>query len=143
MKRYLFDTNAISHILDEHPPEKWRRPWDDVRMGRGRLLLFEPNISEMYYKGIQKLGRRSSRDRMVWLKTLPRADVIRLRDKDAFAAGEIKVGRSGSSLSLVDCFALELAKSHGAMLLTMDHSVRDEAKRMGVRCSFIPFPCRG
>ena len=139
MKRYLFDTSAISLLLDGNVPEKWQRPWADVRAGRGRLILFEPLLSETYYKNVQKHGKRAAKRRLLWLKALPESTVLPLDDNDAMAAGDIKVEQSSLSLSLVDCFALAVAKSHGAMVVTMDHSLRDVARRIGVRCSFIPY----
>ena len=44
MRRYLFDTGALSVILAGTIPDKWSRPWEEVKHGKGRLILLEQII---------------------------------------------------------------------------------------------------
>ncbi len=138
MKRYLFDTSAISLMLEGNVPDKWKRFWIDVRTGRGRLILFEPLVSETYYKNVQVHGKKPSKRNVLWLKALPETTMVHLDDNHAIAAGDIKVEHSRFSLSLVDCFILAVAKSQSAKIITMDHSLRDVARKMRIGCSFLP-----
>ena len=68
MKRYLFDTNAISLTFDNTLPDKWIRHWKEVKAGTGGLVLFEPLISETYYKNIPKHGKKRSKDNIYFFK---------------------------------------------------------------------------
>lgn len=142
MKRYLFDTNSISLTFNNLLPEKWIRFWKEVRMGNCGLLLFEPLISETYYKNIPKYGKKTCKDYIIWLKSLPKTKIHQINDKDAINAGDIKVQFSKYGLSLVDCFLLSIAKLHRAMVFTTDHSIRDVAREMNVKVSFLPLPKR-
>ena len=139
MKRYLFDTNSISLTFDNVLPEKWIRFWKEVRMGNSGLLLFEPLISETYYKNIPKYGKKACKDKIMWLKSLPKTKIHKLDNNDAIRAGDIKVQYSEYGLSLVDCFLLTVAKVHSAMVFTTDHDVRDVAREMNVKVSFLPY----
>lgn len=138
MKRYLFDTSALSQLLYGPVPDKWARFWNDVRTGRGQLILFEPLVSEFNYKTMRKIGKKASKDKVLWFKSLPKSRVHHLDDNDAMASGDIKVEFSGFGLSLVDCYAISVARVLGATLVTMDHSMRDVAKKAKVNCSFLP-----
>lgn len=140
MKRYLFDTNSISLAFDNTLPEKWARFWKEVRMGNSGLLLFEQLLSETYYKNISKYGKAACKDKIIWLKSLPKTEIYQLDDNNAISAGNIKVEFSKYRLSLVDCFLLSVAKVRGAMVLTTDRSVRDVAKKMNVNVNFLPLP---
>ncbi|MDO9537382.1 MAG: PIN domain-containing protein [Thermoplasmata archaeon] len=139
MKHYLFDTNAISLAFDNALPEKWVRPWKEVRMGNGRLLLFEPLVSETYYKNIPKYGKKASKDKIYWLKSLPKTKIHQIDDNDAINAGDIKVQYS-RKLSLVDCFLLAVAKANSAKVFTTDPSVRDTARDMNINIDYLPLP---
>lgn len=56
MRRYLIDTGALSQILSGNVPDKWRRPWEDIKFGRGQLVLLEQVVCELYYKNVPKHG---------------------------------------------------------------------------------------
>lgn len=140
MKRYLFDTNSISLTFNDSLPEKWRRFWKEVRMGSKGLLLFEPLISEIYYKNIPKHGKQNCKNKIIWLKSLQKTEIHQLNDRDAINAGDLKIQFSRYDLSLVDCFLLSIAKANKAMIVTTDHSVREVARKLNVNVSFLPFP---
>lgn len=139
MKRCLLDTNAFSLLIYDHIPEKWSRIWREIRLGLRGLLLFEPLVSEMYYKNIPKLGKKGARDKVLWLKSLNKTELYSLDDNDAINAGAIRVDYSPYGLSLVDCFLLSVAKKHTALILTTDPSIRNVARKMKVEANFLPF----
>jgi len=137
MKHYLFDTNALSLAFAEALPEKWVRPWKETRAGHRGLLLFEPLVSETYYKNIPRYGKKISKDRIFWLKSLPRSKMHQIDDNDAIRAGDIKVQFPGN-LSLVDCFLLAVAKTNNAKIFTTDYGVRDAARKMKIEVDYLP-----
>ncbi len=139
MRRYLFDANAISLLILGTPPEKWFRRWKEIKERRRVLLLFEPLISEVFYKNTSKHGRKSCMDKILWLKSLPNVEIHRMNDNDAFNAGKIKVDFARYGLSLVDCFLLSIGKYQGSTIFTTDHEVRDVARKMRVNVDFLPF----
>jgi len=108
-------------------------------MGQRGVILIEPLVSEMYYKNIQRFGKKEARDMVLWLKSLNKTRLYPLDDNDAINAGAIKLDHSRYGLSLVDCFLLCAAKKHDALILTTDHSVRDVARKMKVETNFLPF----
>ncbi len=139
MKKYLFDTNAISTILFGSAPEKWLRHWKDVKEGRGTLILFEPLISEIFYRNTPKLGKKACKDKILWLKSLPRAEIHQLGDNEAIDAGNIKIDFAKNNLSLVDCFLLSVGKRYSCKIFTTDHSVRDVARELRINVDYLPF----
>ena len=138
MKRYLFDTNAISLWLDNKVPEKWIRPWKEIKMGNGNLILFEQLISETYYKNIPKYGKKKCKEKIMWLKNLPNKYLHTINNKDAFNAGDIK-NEYKNKLSLVDCFLITIAKAKNAKIFTTDYSMRDIARKMKINVDYLPF----
>ena len=138
MKQYLFDTNSVSLTFYNSLPEKWKRYWKEVRMGKCGLLLIEPLISEIYYKNIPKLGKKKSKDHIFWLKSLPQTKIHQLDDNDAIKAGDIKVQYSRYKLSLVDCFILSVAKDHNAVVFTTDYQMKYVSSKIKVNVNFLP-----
>ena len=138
MKRYLFDTNAISLWFDNSLPEKWLRQWKEIKIGNSTLLLFEQLISEAYYKNIQKYGNKKSRDNIFFLKSFPNSYIYKIKDKDALSAGDIKVKNNKYKLSLVDCFLIAIARTNRAEIFTTDPSIRDVAKKMKISVNYFP-----
>ena len=137
MKKYLFDTNTISLWIDNSLPEKWIRPWKEIKMGYSNLLLFEQLISETYYKNIPKHGKKYCKDKILWLKGLPNKNIHIIDNKDAFNAGDIKI-QYKDKLSLVDCFVITIAKTNGAKVFTTDYFVRDIARKMKINVDYLP-----
>lgn len=140
MKKYLFDTSSISLTFDNTLPEKWKRSWKEVKAGSGGLVLFEPLVSETYYKNIPKYGKKASKDNIYLLKSLPKTKIHQLDDNDALNAGDIKDQYYHYRLSLVDCFLITVAKANNAKIFTTDYSVRDVARKMKVKVDYLPLP---
>jgi predicted nucleic acid-binding protein len=108
-------------------------------MGNCCLLLFEPLISETYYKNIPAYGKKDCKDKILWLKSLPKTKIHQIDDNDAIRAGDIKIQYQKYKLSLVDCFLLSAAKSNGSLVFTTDHRLRDVAKKMNLNVKYLPF----
>ena len=138
MRRYLIDTGALSLILSGDVPEKWRRHWDDIKFGEAQMILIEPLVCEVYYKNVPQRGKRGTLDRILWLKSLPQITIYEPDDNDALFAGDLKL-RHPSALSIVDCFILAATRSTRARLITTDHSMRDAARRVGLRVDWLPY----
>ncbi len=138
MKKYLFDTNAISLTFNRNLPEKWIRPWKEVKAGTGGLVLFEPLISETYYKNIPKHGKKKSKDDIYLLKSLPKTKIHQLNDNDAMNAGDIKIQYKQYQLSLVDCFLITVARANNAKIFTTDHNLSNVARKMNVKVDYLP-----
>ncbi|MEM4160687.1 MAG: PIN domain-containing protein [Thermoplasmata archaeon] len=138
MKRCILDTNAFSILMNDRIPEKWSRIWSEIRVGQRSLILIEPLVSEIYYKNVLRVGKKSAKDMIMWLKSLKKAEIHSLDDNDAMNAGAIKVDYSNYDLSLVDCFLLAIARRYNALILTTDHSIRDAARNMKVEVNFLP-----
>ena len=139
MKRYLFDTNAISLWFNDAIPEKWKRQWNEIKIGKSKLILFEQLISETYYKNMKTHSKKNCKNKIFWLKSLPNNYIYGIEDKDALNAGDIKVQYNDYDLSLVDCFLITIAKTNGAEIFTTDHSVRDVARKMKINVNYFPF----
>lgn len=139
MKKYLFDANAISLWFEDNLPEKWTRQWKEVRMGTSKLILIEPLISETYYKNVPKYGKKRCKEKVYWMKALPKIYIHPLDDNDAILAGDIKTHYKGKGLSLVDCFLIAVAKANNAKIFTTDTGVRDIARSEKVQVDYLPF----
>jgi predicted nucleic acid-binding protein len=103
------------------------------------LILSEPVVSEFYYKNARRVGKRMSKDFIIWLKSLPNSFVYDPDDNDAFFAGDTKLDKA-FDLSIVDCFVLAVARANRAILITTDHSLRDSARSLGLRVDWLPLP---
>jgi hypothetical protein len=123
--------------LTDDVPEKWARPWSEVRSGRAWFLLIESVISEAHQKNTQRLGSRTCKDRLLWLKSLPRVGIHELTDNDALAAGDIRLRHPGQGLSMVDSLVLAVASVTRPRVLTTDPGVREVGHRMGLDVSYI------
>ena len=137
MRRYLIDTGALSLILSGNVPDKWRRPWEEVKFGRGQLVLLEQLVCEPYKKNVPKHGSKDVRDKILWLKSLRETTMYHPDDNDAVHAGDLKL-RPSTDLSIVDCFVLSSARANRATIITNDHSMRDTAKGIGLRVIWLP-----
>ncbi len=138
MKKCIFDTNAVSLMFSENLPEIWERYVKQVRKGERILLLFEPLISEIFYKNEPNFGFSICRDKIYQLKALPKVEIHRLTDTDAINAGQIKIRYLDYDLSLVDCYLLSIGKSRKCIILTTDHKVRDVGKKIDIEIIYHP-----
>jgi len=137
MKKIIFDTYVVSLMLSDNLPEKWIKYYNEIRKGERILLLFEPLISETFYKNELKFGMSACKQKIYWLKSLPKVEIHTLTDTDAIAAGEIKVRYD--DLSLVDCYLLSIGKRRSSIILTTDHVIRDAGKKLGIEVNFCSF----
>lgn len=90
-------------------------------------LMLSDNMPEKWIK-----------EKIYWLKSLPKVEIHPLTDSDAIKAGEIKV--SHDDLSLVDCYILSIGKRRNSIILTTDHVIRDAGKKLGIEVNFCSFP---
>jgi len=139
MKKYLFDTNAISLILNNNTPKKWSDVWRFIRMGERGIIFIEPLISEIYYKNARTFGMKVMKDKILGLKNYPNAEIYPLEDNDAIAAGDIKIKYRPLRLSLVDCFILHVAKKCRATIFTTDPGIKNVGRELKIDVNFIPF----
>jgi predicted nucleic acid-binding protein len=137
MRRYLLDAGALSYILTDSVPEKWARAWSEVRSERAWFILLEPVISEAYHKNTPRLGSRTCKDRILWLKTLPNVLIHQMSDNDALTAGDLRLRYPGKGLSMVDSLLLAVASVTRPRVLTTDPGVREVGSRMGIDVSYI------
>ncbi|MEW5761487.1 MAG: PIN domain-containing protein [Candidatus Thermoplasmatota archaeon] len=138
MRSYLFDTNAISLILSDALPEKWSRYWKEVKYGIKKVILFEGLVSEIFYKNAPEFGFRLMKKKLEWIKSLPKSDVVRITDEDAFQAGEYMVKLRNFGLSLIDAYILTLAQKNTAIIITSDIALKQASKIVGVECDYLP-----
>jgi len=139
MRKCLADANVCAFLIEGNIPEKMVHIWKQITGGTRTLLLIEPVVSEVYYKNVPKFGKKVVKDKILWLKALKSAEEYRLDDNDAMLAGSFKVERSGSGLSIVDCYIIAVAKRTGSLILTTDKQIRNVAKENGVQLEYIPF----
>ena len=92
-------------------------------------MIAGPNLSEFYYKTCQKLGRQTA-DTWYYQAIESGLAVVGGEELDRLAGLEKCRGRP--VLALADCFALALAKSEGALLVTTDSGLA-KAREVRVR----------
>lgn len=138
MKSYLFDTMVHVAATRGRVPEKWRRQWDEVKAGRKYLLLFEPLIAEMFYRMAEAVGEEAALTRILWLKSLRSAKLVKIDDRVAVSAARIFSRFRRYGISLVDAFSVAVAKREGAKLFTTDLGVRNVCRKADILVSFLP-----
>jgi len=120
-------------------PEKWTLMWTDIRHGRRSLVLTESLVAETFYHISRAYGEKEALERVLWLKGLPKTRLVLVDDNLAIMAGRLRARFGGShDLSLTDCFALAVARSTGAQLVTTEHGLRDCARELGADVSWLP-----
>ena len=114
MKRYIWDTGAISLFFMDHPKIKhhMREIVDNKALGYVPTIT----LSEFYYKTWQKFGKQAAQVRTITISNL--MEEIALEPVDKFEIGELKI--KNSQLSIVDAVILTLSRKHNATLLTTD-----------------------
>ena len=127
-------------MLSGKTPEKWKRPWHEIRfIHKNKLILFEPLISEIFYQISKKIGFKKAKNKIEWIKTLPTSEIISLNDNIAITAGKYKISYNKYGISLVDCYSLTLALRKNATILTTDTGLKNSAKKLNIVTNFIPF----
>ena len=139
MSGYLLDTMVLEAFHRSRVPEKWRRPWKDIREGRRTVVLVEELLAELYHQIARRTGGDKARHWILWLKRLPRARVCPADDPIAFETGQLYLQFHGPcSLSLADCFALAFARRERVELMTTEVGLRRAAEEIGVLVSWLP-----
>jgi len=121
-------------------PVKWARPWSQLRLGLGNLLIGEPLIFEIYCQIARTDGRDSALAYLLRLKSLKSTRIIPPSDSDdiSFLSGDLNLKHSRYSLSFVDLHNLAIVKKHKATLYTTDHKLRDAARDENCYVSYLP-----
>jgi len=138
-KPYLFDTGFITLCLTNNLPEKWKRPWNDIRRGLGTSYILEPVISESYYQLLRKgISKDQVENLIVRLKGVKGVNVIDIDNKIAFLSGYYRWRFKMLSLSLVDCFLLAVGFKNKAKIYTTDEKLKIAAKKLNISCDYLP-----
>jgi predicted nucleic acid-binding protein len=137
-RAYIFDAMVVASGSDA-PPEKWERPFAEVRGGRAELLLFEPLVAEMVFQLSKRFGPERAKSEVRSWKSLPGTRLCELDDSWAFAAAAARLKHQNEDISYVDAFILDLARRERAKVLTTDCGLRDAARREKVDVSFLPW----
>ena len=114
MKRYIWDTGAISLFFMDHTKIKnyMREIVENKAMGYVPIII----LSEFYYKTWQKFGQQAAQIRTITISDIMGEIVLEAEDK--FEVGELKI--KNPELSMVDTIILTLSRKYGATLLTTD-----------------------
>jgi len=136
MRGYLFD--SIVHVaVQEAIPEKWRRQWKEATVGRKNMILFEPLVTEILNHLTPKKGEGVAQNRVLWVKGLKTAKMVRIDDKIAFEASRLYLKLKRYGISLVDSFSLSIAGKERARIFTSDFGLRNAAREIGVEVSYL------
>jgi predicted nucleic acid-binding protein len=128
-EKLVLDTGALSLHFADHSGV---RPYfDAISAGRSLGLVSSFNMAEFYYKTCQKLGKQTA-DAWYFMLRSSELDVVDREDLVRLAG--LEKCRHSAALSLADCFALALAKSERAFLITTDGKL---AKADGVEVRHI------
>ena len=114
MKNLVIDTGALTLFFAGDVRVKPH--FDSVEHRKVKGYISSVNLSEFYYKTCQKLGGDTAEIRYHQARSALTA--VETDEGLALLAGAEKCRRS--TLSLADCFALALAKTFKATLLTTD-----------------------
>ena len=137
MKTYLFDTMVLSTIvIKKRPSEIWSYKWEEIKEGRAYLLLFESLIAELFYQLIKRKQEKIVCEDILRIKGLPLTRIIQLDDNFAFKAGKFRY--QFQEISTVDAFSIAIAERNKGMIFTTDHYLRNAAKEMNVKVSYLP-----
>lgn len=115
MKRYLWDTGALSLFFANH--QEAVSLMKGVRSGESWGGIPTIVLVEFYYKTWQKFGERAAQMRVINLKEYG-LEEIQFDGSDIYKIGGIKV--RDNKLSIVDSVILALAKKSKATILTTD-----------------------
>jgi predicted nucleic acid-binding protein len=87
--KYALDTGFLTSALTDSLPEKWVRPWNEVRKRGRKCYIIEPVIMETYYQLMMKKGmdKEGAKDHIMKIKSLKSLNIPVLDDNDSFRAG--------------------------------------------------------
>ena len=123
-EKLVLDAGILTLHFTDH--EGVRQYFDAIDSGRSVGLMSSFNLAEFYYKTCQALGRQAADTRYFWLRNSELEVVDR---EELVRQAGLEKCRNSPMLSLADCFALALAKSESALLITTDGEL---AKAEGV-----------
>ena len=139
--KYLFDTGFITLALTDCLPERWIRPWNEIRKQQKVGHIIEPVIAETYYQLMMKKGRDNEgakKSIIEQVKSLRNVTILSLEDNDSFLAGLYRIKFKKFGLSLVDCFILAIAYRRKLKIYTTDEPLKKAAKEIKVLCDYVP-----
>ena len=114
-RKLVFDAGLLALGFGGDPRVK--EYFDDVAEERAAGYVSGPNLAEFYYVTCRKLGKQTAD---AWyFRALESGLAVAEGDYLDRLAGQEKC-KDGVGLSLADCYALALARSEGALLLTTD-----------------------
>jgi predicted nucleic acid-binding protein len=123
-EKVVLDAGALSLHFVDHPGV--RKYFDAIITGRSAGLIHSVNLAEFYYKTCQKSGKQTAD---TWYYQLRNSEISIVERMDLDRAVGLEKCKQSARLSLADCFALALAKTENALLLTTDEEL---AKTKGV-----------
>ena len=113
-EKLVLDTGALSLHFIDHPGV--RQYFDAISAGSSLGLVPSFNMAEFYYKACQKFGKQTAD---AWYFRLRSSELDVVDGEDLVRLAGLEKCRN-HALSLADCFALALAKSERALLITTD-----------------------
>lgn len=114
-EKLVLDAGALSLHFIDHPGV--RKYFDAIITKRSDGLIHCVNLAEFYYKTCQKSGRQTAD---TWYYQLRNSELSIVDREELVSAAGLEKCRQSPRLSLADCFALALAKSEHALLITTD-----------------------
>lgn len=140
-RKYLLDTGFITLTLTDKLPEKWRRPWQEIKTFPQKIAcIIEPIFAEAYQQLLKKEGINKQSAKKYIMKIKPIIFILPIDNNDSFRAAQyrIKYESKKSSLSLVDSFLLAVAKRYKLKIYTTDLGLKEAAKKEGIQCNYLP-----
>ncbi len=114
-EKLVLDAGVLSlHFADHIGVRKY---FDSIITGRYDGMISSVNMSEFYYKTCQKFSKQTAD---TWYFQLRNSDLRIVHREELIRAAGLEKCRQSPALSLADCFALALAKSENALLITTD-----------------------
>lgn len=136
-RKYLFDT--MVHVLTVRKvPEKWLYHWKEATVGRGRLLLFDCLVAELFENLTREFGAKFAEQRLLWLKSLPNTYEVEIDNNLACVTAHALLKFRKYDISLTDAFILAIAQREGAVVFTMDKGLREACRDSRVEVSYLP-----
>jgi predicted nucleic acid-binding protein len=117
-EKVVLDAGAMTLHFVDHPDV--RRYFDAIMTGRSAGLIHSVNLAEFYYKTCQKSGKQTAD---TWYYQLRNSEISIIEREDLDRAAGLEKCRQSPRLSLADYFALALAKTENALLLTTDEEL--------------------
>lgn len=135
--KYSFDTGFLTLALTDSLPEKWARPWNEVRKQGKVCYIIEPVIMETYYQLMAKKGidKENAKDIIMKIKSLESINIPVLDNNVSFRAG---LYHMRFKLSFVDSFILAIANKLKLKIYTTDGSLKIAAKNIKVLYDYLP-----